>query len=72
MSELLFCTFYVFAKLVMKAVLSLADGGRENGTLCCSFIGALNYLFPWGQSTVIGKIVRAIVLTACCSFISTL
>lgn len=29
MSELLFCTFYVFAKLVMKAVLSLADGGRE-------------------------------------------
>lgn len=50
MSELLFRTFYVFVKLMIEVVLSLAGGGRRNRTLCCSFIGPLNYLFPWGQS----------------------
>lgn len=50
MSDLLFCIFSVFVKLVIEAVLSLAGRGRRNRTLCCSFIGLLNYLFPSGQS----------------------
>lgn len=55
--------------MLLSTVLALARGGRRNPTPSCSFVGVLNYLFPSGQNNG-GGIVRAVVLTACCSLVS--